>query len=331
MRSKRGQAQMMLPPMFRAAVGFGAFLVILYVVVTIGSNEAYRRQLYITSLGLDLQSLQAIGEDINAERDITEAGEYQLVFESTQVYTRERGAQTSTFLFTQTPGLKFNAAEFIPEKTIGPIKLYKIGNEFGAEKPGKLPSKYTLTCGQPGTLLKTIALDPGHGYDGATSKGSTGENIISLQMRESAYTLRLANSLRARSTKFELTRAYNQDTHATLDARKNTPGDALISLHAGSREDDKEAVKAYYNQAPGSKELGCEILNEITAEFDVPVRLIPVNTNFLTAEDPKQVLNAARPAVLLEIGSAKKADSMLGKTSEIAGAIYRGVNNYGLG
>ncbi len=330
---KKGQAKFILPPAFTMAIGLvPVFLSILYAVITLSTNEGYLRSLAVTSFGIDLQALQALGNDINAQRDITDAGAYHLVFEGNQVYMTERGAQTTTFLYTQIPGFRFRGGEFEPkDTTIGPLKLYKTGKEYGVARPEDITSPYLLSCDTPtGPPLEKIALDPAYGYDDTTSTGSIGDIIEVMHLRESKYTLLLANTLSAGKTRFEFTRSNKADTDATIAARRSTKGDALISLAAGNKADNTDIVKAYYNNMPGSKRLACEMLNEIAREFNVPVRPIPVNTEYLGADDPRLVLRTARPAVLLEIGNAQKADSILGKTAELSRAINKGAEKYGL-
>ncbi|MEM3154639.1 MAG: N-acetylmuramoyl-L-alanine amidase [Candidatus Woesearchaeota archaeon] len=332
---RKAQAKVVLPPIFIAALGLGVvFLSILYAVLNISSNEAYLRQLYITKLGLNLQGLQALGKDINAELDIIDAGGYHLIFEDGQVYTSEGSAQTSTFFFTRVPGNVFVAGEYKPEKgqTIGPLKQFKMGRWFGVARPQDTPSPYMLTCdASKGATLRNIALDPGHGYDASKEEGDKGYIIQSLGTTESEYTLKLANSLRAGKVFFNPTRTLRFDSIASIEARQKTSGDAIISLHAGIREDDQDTVKAYYNaDTPGSSRLACEILNELTKKFRIPVRPIPVNMQNLPPEDPKQVLKGTRPAVLLEIGNAAKNDSILTKIPELGIAIYNGIKNYGV-
>jgi len=341
-KGRKGQEQITLTRAMLLALGLGAvFLAILNAVMTINSNEEYIKQLAITTIGLDLQSLQSFGQDINAERDITDAGPYHLALESGRVYYERRGQPSSLFLFTQTPEYtmrNFPTSDFLPEKgatTIGPLKLYKSGKFYGAAKPDKVPSHYLLVCDTPkGPSLKAIALDPGHGYDGKA--GYEGDKIAALGMAESKYTLRLANSFRtATSGRIAVnpTRALDKDSPATTDTRKNTAGDAFISLHAGSRTDNLEAAKAYYNaKNPYSRRLACEILNGIANQYNIPVRPIPVNADSYPPDDPKKVLGQKRPAVLVEIGNSNKmADNILGETGNIANSIFKGVETYNVG
>lgn len=330
--SRRAQAKLVLPPVFIMALGLGVvFLSLIYAVMQIASNEAYVRQLYITGLGFNLQALQALGTDINAEREIDEAGAYTLFFEGTKVYTKERGKETSIFLFTHDPDFVFNGGEFSPRQnmpTIGPLKLYKTGKLYGTAKPADVPSPYLLTCDTPkGVKLKKIVLDPGHGYDATTAAGDEGYKIAG-GTAESAYVLKLANSLKAGRTRFVLTR--DREEPIPIDIRQKTTGDALISLHIGNRADNQDVVKAYYNPTPESKRLACEILNEITTRFKVPVRPIPVNFDLIPDNDPKQVIRGTRPAVLLELGNSQKADSILKEDKQLALQIYKGVEKYGV-
>jgi len=333
---KKAQEELVLPPAFLIAIGLGVvFLTILYAVLTISSNEAYDRQLAVNSLGLDLQGIQSFGNDVNADRDITDGGPYYLVFESGKVYTREKGVQTSTFLFTHVPNFFFRGGEFYPEdkKTIGPLTLFKRGMIYGVAQPSKVPSKYLLVCDTPtGNPLKSIAVDPGHGFDGTT--GEEGNTIASLNTKESTYTMKLARSflISAGGIKTNPTRALDADSTVSLETRQNTAGDALVSLHVGSRTDNADVVKAYYNaNNPNSRRLACEILNSMTAEFNIPVRPIPVDAEHLSPDDGKQILKEKRPAILLEIGNAQKKDkNMLADTSTIANAIFNGVKIYGV-
>jgi hypothetical protein len=333
---KRAQEELTLPPAFLIAIGLGVVLLaILYAVFRIGSNEAYDRQLAVNNIGIDLQAIQSFGRDINADRKITDGGPYTLVFESGKVYTRERGVPTSTFLFTQVPGLIFKGGEFQPatgQKTIGPMILFKRGSTFGAALTSNSQSPYLLECDTPaGAPLASLAIDPGKGYDGTA--GDEGYTIASTATKESKYTMRLARSFSIAATGLPVnpTRALDADSIAGIDARKNTKGDALISFYVGTRADDEEVVKAYYNpKNKNSRRLACEILNGITKEFHIPVRPIPVDVSKLSPDDAKQVLTG-RPAVLLELGNARKAaNSILKDTGNLANAIYNGVKAYGV-
>ena len=328
--TKRGLARLELPPIFRAALGFGpVFLAIIYAAMQIANNEAYLQQLYLNRLGLNLQAIQGLGKDINAEIDIQDAGAYHLVFQGTEVSIIERGMPANRFIFTHVPENLFTGGEFKPAgTTIGPLKQYKRGTRYGVAKPADVPNEYLLTCDTPkGKPLTKIALDPGHGYDAATGQGEPGYQLA-IQTIESKQTLKIANALKSGRTRFNPTR--DKEEQVTIDQRQKTPGDAIISLHAGTSDGNIDTVKAYYNPTPESRRLACEILNSITTEFKIPVRLIPVNTDYLTAKDPKNVLKGTRPEVLLEIGNAKKTDSMLTQDKQLALEIYKGIENYGL-
>jgi hypothetical protein len=334
-QQKKGQEELTLPPAFLIAIGLGiVLLTILYAAMSIARNEAYDRQLAVNNIGLDMQALQSFGKDINADRIITDAGPYMLVFESGKVYTRERGVPTSTFLFTQAPGYVFHGGEFLVEKgkkTIGPLTLFLRGNKFGAAQPANLPSVYTLVCDGPaGTPLTSIAIDPSKGYDGTI--GDQGYDIASTSTKESTYTMNLARSFSiASGMTVNPTRALDRDSIASIDARQKTAGDALVSFNAGMRADDQEVVKAYYNpKSPYGRKLACEILNGIVNEFNIPVRPIPVDVDRLPADDAKLVLKGSRPAVYLEIGNARKIKSILKDTSILANAIFKGVKKYGV-
>lgn len=323
---KKGQeiSKVVLPKALYLGMFAFVLLSFVYTAMTVNSNEAYKRQLEIMQRGLNFQLLQA-SKDTNEILDI-KTSEY-LVFTGTDIYTQVKGKQAETFVWSQVPGYLFTGGEFKQGST---LKQYKTGKRLGVAPPEKTPSQYLLFCDSPkGKPLKKIALDPGHGYDETTSKGSKGDNIISLATTESKYTLRLANQLKAVNPRFELTR--DTETETAITDRQQTAGDAMVSLHAGSREDNLDVVKAYYNNVPGSKRLACEILNQLTEEFKIPVRMIPVNTDYLLEEDPKQVLNAQRPAIMLELGNAKKPDSVLTKIGEIQMRIDKGIENYGVG
>ena len=275
--NKHGQAKLTLPRLLTIVMCAFVFLSILYAVIDIGNNEAYLRQLYVTKLGLELQAMQALGPDINAERDITDAGAYNLVFQSGTITTQQKGVATSTFLFTQVPELIFTGGEFYPEKgqkTIGPIKLFKTANRYGVARPDKVPSPYLLNCNAPkGNPLKQIATEG---------------------------TPELVNSLRAGRP------------NIILDLTK---GDAIIAVHTTSG-----ATKAYHNKA--GKRLACEILNAITKEYKIPVRPIPVNTDYFAKTDTKNILKENKPAVYIEIGP--------GDGGKQTAQIYNGIENYGV-
>lgn len=322
----KAQAKMVLPPVLVMAMGFGmVFLSILYAVMQINSNEAFQTELYITQLGLDLQAIQALGKDINAERDIIDAGAYHLEFQGGQASIKQRGTATNIFFFTQTPGLVFTGGEYIPEKdkTIGPLKIFKMGKKFGITKPQNVPSPYSLNCESLPTIpLNKIALDPGKGYDEKTEEGTTGIQVFGTT--ESDYTRKLANKIRSGRTRYNPTRALDQESHASIETRQKTEGDAIISLHAST--ETKEAIKAYYKNEPESKKLACEILNEITEPYKIPVRPIPINFEHTMQDDPKNALRGNRPGVYIEIPSV----SLFTNTDQLANAINKGVENYGI-
>ncbi len=323
MISKKAQAKTILPPLFDIIISVMVFISIMFAVMKINNNQAYNEQVYISTLGLGMQMLQALGNDINAERDIADAGAYHLFFEGTQVYVQERGTQGTTFLFTHSPDMRFVGGEFSPggKTTIGPLKLFKRGRVYGAARPENTPSQHLLTCDtSPGKPLKKIALDAGQD---STDPGHTFSTTS-----EAAYTLRLANTLKAGRARFTTTR--DTEDPVSIENRQKTEGDALISFHIGSRTDDQDVVKAYYNPTPESKRLACEILNEITGKFNIPVRPIPASLDYLSDNDPKQVLKGNRPAILLEIGNSQKKESILNEDKQLALQIYKGIEAYGI-
>ena len=331
--NSKAQIKLTLPPIFIMVLGLGVvFLSIMYAVFTIASNEAYEREIYITGLGLDLQSLQATGKDINAERYITDAGAYNLVFQGGEVYLRERTTQSTTFLFSQNPELVFTGGEFRPAKdgqTIGPLTIYKHGKHLGVSRPEKVPSPYLLTCdGIIAEPLKTIALDPAHGYDSERQLGTTGKTVSG--QTESEYNRKLANKIRAGRPQYFPTRALDKEGYASIETRQKTNGDAIISFKAGQHTGKEDVVIAYYKPNQESKKLACEILNEITKEFRIPVRLVPINFEYLLPQDSKQALKGTRPAIQLEIGNTNNPNSIITKQEEISIALHKGVQQYGL-
>lgn len=330
---KKAQAKLSLPPVFIMIIGLGmVFLSILYAVFTIASNEAYEKEIYITGLGLDVQALQTTGKDINAERYITDAGAYGLVFQGGEVYIREGTAQSTTFLFSQNPELVFTGGEFKPTKTgqtIGPLTIYKYGKHLGVSRPENTPSPYLLTCDEITTNpLTTIVLDPAYGYDSERQLGTTGKNVFG--QTESEYNRKLANKIRAGRPQYNPTRTLDKEGYASIETRQKTNGDAIISFTAGTQAETDDLVIAYYKPNPESKKLACEILNEITKEFRIPVRLIPINFDYLLSHDSKQALRGTRPAIQLEIGNTNNPNSIITKQEEISIALHKGVQQYGL-
>ncbi|MBW2970047.1 hypothetical protein KY319_02895 [Candidatus Woesearchaeota archaeon] len=277
---KKAQTKTTLIDLFTLVIGFGiVFLSIMYSVMEIGTNEAFRNQLYITSLGMELQSMQSLGQDINAIREIQDAGPQTLVFESGKAYIRER-VPINTFLFTQIPELVFTGGEFTPDKskTIGPITMFKTGNRYGVARPSNVPSQYLLYCETP-----------------------KGNPLAQIKLISEANTQILADRLKAGRTIFQ--QKY----------------DAKLILTQGNTK----AVKAYYNTEE-ARRLACEILNEITNEYKIPVRPIPINTEHISKNDPKYELKDTKPAVILEI------DPGITKESQLSVQIYKGLENYGV-
>jgi N-acetylmuramoyl-L-alanine amidase len=185
-----------------------------------------------------------------------------------------------------------------------------------------------LQCSAEGVALKTIMLDPGHGYNTVTQQGDKGFTAGTL--KESELMLNLAvgiqSQLGATANKNVLgTRALHAEyltlpdlgtffaeeakTTAERVAVINQHKDAaIISLHVGKQDKAHNIVKAYVNKdAPsGAYTLACVLLNAIATAYPLDVTgtaIIPVDLNQLSTDDPKQVLLAGRVAIQIELGN----------------------------
>jgi len=153
----KGHAKLALPEMFTMLIGFGiVFLSILYSVMQISNNEAYKEELYIVQLGLELQAIQAT--DVNLQRYITDAGAYNLIFQGGEVSIKKG----KKFYFTKNPDNIFMGGEYSPQlktKTIGPLTIFKTGKYIGVKKPDEVPSPYLTICEELQTTAKKININ----------------------------------------------------------------------------------------------------------------------------------------------------------------------------
>lgn len=77
------------------------------------------------------------------------------------------------------------------------------------------------------------------------------------------------------------------------------------------RSTQSGVIKAYYNDAEGSKKLACEILNSLSATQGVKgAALVPIIPEYLKPSDDRAALLTQKPAVLLDMGSMKESEAI---------------------
>ena len=227
-----------------------------------------------------------------------------------------------------------NDRVFVPEQPVKPTAagflITRSGNALVVE-PLTNASAFNgllLQCSAEGVALKTIILDPGHGYNTVAQQGDKG--FTAGVLKESELMLNLAvgiqSQLGATANKNVLgTRALHAEyltlpdlgtffaeeakTTAERVAVINQHKDAaVVSLHVGKQDKNQNIVKAYVNKdAPASAyKLACTLLNAIASTYLVAITgtaIVPVDLNQLAIDDPRQVLLADRAAVQLELGN----------------------------
>lgn len=236
-----------------------------------------------------------------------------------------------------------NDRAFLPEQPVKPtiagFLITRSGNALVVEPLTQAAQPFNgllLQCPAAGVALKTIVLDPGHGYNAVTKQGDNGFTAGTL--KESELMLNLAvgiqSQLGATANKNVLgTRALHAEyltlpdlgtffaeeakTTAERVAVINQHKDAaLISLHVGKQEKNQNIVKAYVNKdAPTSAyKLACTLLNAIAAAYPLDVTgtaIIPIDLGQLAADNPKQVLLSDRAAIQLELGNIDLSNNKL--------------------
>lgn len=100
---------------------------------------------------------------------------------------------------------------------------------------------------------------------------------------------------------------------ALLSARLNTSGEAI--------------AKIYISPVKGSEQIACIISQEIINNIGINTAIIPVNTQLLSADDARIMLQGAAPALYIDIhGIPEDASSK----SKILQAVRKGVGQYGV-
>jgi len=99
-------------------------------------------------------------------------------------------------------------------------------------------------------------------------------------------------------------------------------GEALLSarLNPGG----ETIAKIYINPLSESEQIACLLSREII-EIGINTAIIPVNTQLLAADDPRNMLKGATPALFVDIYGTPDASK-----AKILQAIKKGVSTYGL-
>jgi len=188
---------------------------------------------------------------------------------------------------------------------------------------------------------KTILVDAGHGGEdegiviGSLKEkdmtGSIGLVLYQSIKGDKFFTRDNIASVRDQVRKSE----YNTKEKTTEEVNKNGI-EMIISIHAGSRDDLSNNVKAYYSIESDedfqqkSKKLGCEILNELVRKEALEITGISVVG--INPEDYEggHILVKDKIAILLEIGNLdneKSANTLMKSVDIIGNSIIEGIEN----
>jgi len=251
---------------------------------------------------------------------------------------------------------------FVPQSFVQQpgFVLQKTGNELTIvpQAASALFNGMLLDCPAAGVELKTLILDPGHGYNAATKQGEQGltGNFADAQGRkipESELMLKTAvaldSQLKARGFKNILgTRALEAEmlslpetgaflaeeartTQERVELIAKNPDAVVLSLHAGKHGAGNNFIKAYVNKdsGAGSAAFACRILNALATNYPLDITgtaIIPVDLAQLSPDDPRQVLLKDRVGVQLELGSLDvQGNKVLANPQSLAEALAGGV------
>ena len=206
------------------------------------------------------------------------------------------------------------------------ISIVRSGNEYWAGFEKEI-NPLRLRCPTMSRIAR-VTLDAGHGWSKLLEdRGEpAGDKGIIAADSESEIMRRLAAGIYGHDPQFyAVTRDINQDGPLSLEERQKRIEVSLVSLHASTTPTVKAFVNAHGLRAE-SEQLACAIVNAITDTAPrafTQAYIIPVDVSKLAPQDPKRVLIADKPGVLIEIGNLNDATyPLLKNTGKLSDAIH---------
>jgi len=358
-KSKKGDVEFTLISVFITVVVLGFILLsFLSKINAMGAALTYEKKFLATDMAVSIDKLHGIPS--NAYLLYSNLGKFNLsyslgpsILEICKGSDKAKDTSRGFFYFTEDgpKGIFLRPKELKPaNSTISSIFISKQGNDILFDSPQLNPKFKTnlnyLSCPKKIFPLKSIVIDPGHGWDDASQKGEKGF-ISPGNKSESVFALELANMFRgtlSRVAAIDKTRDFAVDSYMPMAQRASSAmkSDGIISIHLGSSPDlSTNNALAYFNVHSAKKEesirLGCNILNAISDVFPqiTGLAVVPINLDNeakINPESPYSILLEDKVAVLLEIGNIQMPlpNFMLEQNSqiEISKAALEGVERY---
>lgn len=358
-KSKKGDVEFTLISVFITVVVLGFILLsFLSKINAMGAALTYEKKFLATDMAVSIDKLHGIPS--NAYLLYSDLGKFNLSYSLgpsiIEVYTGSdiaKDASKGFFYFIEDgpKGIFLRHKELKPaNSTIRSIFISKQGNDILFDSPQLNPKFKTnlnyLSCPKKISPVKSIVIDPGHGWDDASQKGEKGF-ISPGNNSESVFALELANMLRgtlSRIAAVESTRGWSNDSSIPMAQKISAAraADGIISIHLGGNADlSVNNALAYFNVHSIKKEesirLGCNILNALSDVFPqiTGLAVVPINLDNaakINPESPYSILLEDKVAVLLELGNIQMPlpNFMLEQNSqiEISKAALEGVERY---
>jgi len=172
-------------------------------------------------------------------------------------------------------------------------------------------NKFSYTCPKEAANLDKITIDPGHGYDEATSEGNPG--IVYQNFRESEITRQISKIIKQRNQNryVESTRDLDKDQQASSRVI-NTK--SVLSIQLNEADENNNVIKAYVNAKgdyfENSMNFACKLINQVSEAYlstDIPITgavIVPVIPEHRT-DKSFEILRKDKIGVILEAGNIK--------------------------
>jgi N-acetylmuramoyl-L-alanine amidase len=372
--SKRGEVEKtVLPPLLETLIPLAIVLLgLLWFIASLASSTWQARQSLATSYALDLDLLPAsAGNYMLLDRPFwaDQKTNLSMLFDKNfvKVYDKSNEAQSAIYYYLPDSRFEYVLSDLKYKNRPVVPKIAKTGNKIVVSDAAEhaMTDLNQLFCPALKVQLKSVILDPGHGWNDAEAKREkeAGGNAADIAKSggdkgavasfgyESEIARRIAGfaqqarPLLLKSSTRSLVIDENLDLAGRISKIESGSADAVISIHLGSNPDKAQFnIKAYYNaygaRSSDSAKLACEIVNSLSQNimsvqtsnakntfFVTGTAVVPVNPDQLLPDDPMQVLVKDKIGVFLEIGNIQQPGSVL-ETSQavIASAVAEAVD-----
>lgn len=225
------------------------------------------------------------------------------------------------------------------------LVLTKTGNDFRIERAAPADISFNgllLECPPAVLNIRSVVIDPTHGYNALTKKGRRGFKATDAQGNTVWESELMRNVGVALQTKLNIkkvqtagTRNLKVEEAKTMAERIKTINQqsdaAIVSLHAGRQRKNQNVIKAFVNKDADiqTRNFACTLVNEFAKEYPLYITgtaVIPVDLAQLSPEDSKQILLKDRIAVALDLGNiADPKNKLLEEPLNFSEIIARGI------